>query len=89
MATAVLWAALHLLSRAGRFERRLLLLTPLVGLVVAGLAIAYAEITGKVTSDVLFSGQDGLGPLISNAATYSAGALVVLVVCKGLAYGAS
>jgi hypothetical protein len=44
----------------------------LIGLAV-GLAIAYAEITGKATADVLFFGQDGLGPLMSNAATYSAG----------------
>jgi hypothetical protein len=69
--------------------RRLLVLTPVVGLEVAGLAIAYAELTDKATADVLFSGQDGLGPLISSAATYSAGALVLLIVCKGLAYALS
>jgi hypothetical protein len=30
-----------------------------------------------------------MGPLVSHSATYSAGALVLLVACKGLAYGAS
>ena len=29
-----------------------------------------------------------MGPLISQSASYSVGALVLLVVCKGLAYGA-
>jgi chloride channel protein, CIC family len=54
-----------------------------------GLAIAYAEATGKSSSDVLFSGQPALGPLISDSADYSAGAPSLLVACKGLAYGAS
>jgi hypothetical protein len=56
---------------------------------VAGLAIAYAEGTGKSSSDVLFSGQSALGPLITNSATYSVGALLLLLVCKSLAYGVS
>src|SRR5436190_18709602 len=30
-----------------------------------------------------------MGPLIANSADYSAAALVLLVACKGLAYGAS
>jgi hypothetical protein len=55
------------------------------GLVVAGLAIAYAEGAGKNASDVLFSGQSALGPLITNSATYSVGALLLLLVCKSLA----
>jgi H+/Cl- antiporter ClcA len=59
------------------------------GLVVAGLAIAFAEGTGKSNSDVLFSGQDQLGPLITNSASYTVGALLLLLVCKSLAYGVS
>ena len=70
-------------------ERRMVLLTPVVGLVVAGLAIAFAEISGKGSSQVLFSGESALGPLIEQAATWSVGALVLLVVCKGLAYSLS
>jgi H+/Cl- antiporter ClcA len=70
-------------------ERRLLISLPAAGLIVGGLAIAYAEATGKSSSDVLFSGQSGLDPLISHAASYSVGALVLLVACKGLAYGVS
>lgn len=61
----------------------------MAGLAVAGLAIAYAAVTGHPTSDVLFSGQSALGPLIAGAAGYSAAALTLLVLCKGLAYGVS
>ena len=70
-------------------EHRLLLLTPVVGMLIAGLTIAYTEGTGHSSSDVLFSGQSELGPLITHAASYSVGALVLLLACKGLAYGAS
>ena len=80
------WLALFLRPRV---ERRLLLLTPLAGLAIAGLAIAFAEGTGKSSSAVLFSGQTALTPLLENAASYTAGALVLLVVCKGLAYSLS
>jgi H+/Cl- antiporter ClcA len=59
------------------------------GLVVGGLAIAYAEGAGKSTSDVLFSGQTDLGPLITHSAAYTVGALLLLLVCKSLAYGVS
>ena len=70
-------------------ERRILLLTPVVGMAIAGLTIAYTEGTGKSSSDVLFSGQSQLGPLISHAASYSVGALLLLLACKGIAYSVS
>ena len=70
-------------------ERRILLATPVVGLAVAGLAIAFAAGTGKSSSEVLFSGQSALGPFITNSASYTVGALLLLLVCKGIAYGAS
>jgi H+/Cl- antiporter ClcA len=70
-------------------ERRLLLATPLVGLAVGLLAVLYAEVSGHAVSDVLFSGQNQLGPLVGQSATYSVGALTLLVAAKGLAYGAS
>jgi len=78
----------------GRFlhtyaERQPLLVIPLAGLAVAGLAIGYAEATGKGTDDVLFSGQSALNPLIQNAASYTVGTLVLLILCKALAYGIS
>jgi H+/Cl- antiporter ClcA len=67
----------------------MLLLTPVVGLAVAGLAIAFAEGSGRSSSEVLFSGQDQLPSLLENSAGWTVGALVLLVVCKGLAYGLS
>ena len=70
-------------------ERRMLLVTPAAGLAVAGLAIAFAAGTGKGSSEVLFSGQSALGPFISNSASYTVGALLLLLVCKGIAYGVS
>jgi hypothetical protein len=69
-----------------RVERRAILLTPVVGLVIGALAIVFGEVSGKSSSLVLFSGQSALGPLLANSATYSAGSLLLLLVCKGLAY---
>jgi H+/Cl- antiporter ClcA len=65
---------------------RIMLLAPLLGVVMALLAFAYAEMTGHSTSDVLFSGQDELPQLLQQSASYSVGALSLLVVCKALAY---
>ena len=70
-------------------EQRIMLLTPLIGLAIAGLAIAYAAATGKSSSDVLFSGQSALGPFIEQSGSFTVGALLLLIACKGLAYGAS
>ena len=70
-------------------ERRKVLLTPVLGLVVAVLAIVFFEITGKPSSYVLFSGQSALPTLVQHAAAFSVGALVALVLCKGAAYSAS
>jgi H+/Cl- antiporter ClcA len=70
-------------------ERRMVLVTPVLGLAVAGLAIAFAAGTGKSSSEVLFSGQSALGPFIGQSASYTVGALLLLLVCKGLAYGVS
>jgi H+/Cl- antiporter ClcA len=91
VAAAILGTAIRRLALLirPRVEPRMLLLTPVVGMIIAGLAIAYAEGTGKSYSDVLFSGQSQLGPLVTHAASYSVGALLLLLACKGLAYGAS
>jgi H+/Cl- antiporter ClcA len=70
-------------------EPRMVLLMPVLGAVIAGLAIAFAEATDKSNSFVLFSGQDQLGPLIDQAANFSVGALLMLVACKALAYAVS
>ncbi|MFF4424727.1 chloride channel protein [Streptomyces sp. NPDC001549] len=69
-----------------RVERHRVPATVLMGLAIAGLAIAYAEGSGKAATEVLYSGQSALGPLLANSADYTAGTLTLLVACKGLAY---
>jgi H+/Cl- antiporter ClcA len=86
LGTAIRWLGLFLRPHV---ERWILLATPVIGLAVAGLAIAFAAGTGKGSSLVLFSGQSALGPFIGKSASYTVGALLLLLVCKGLAYGAS
>ena len=91
VAAALLAVGVHRLALFLRphVEGRMVLLMPVVGLAIAGLAIAFAEATGKSASEVLFSGQTAVGPLITNASSYTVGALILLIVCKGLAYGGS
>ncbi|MFD7018410.1 chloride channel protein [Streptomyces sp. NPDC059928] len=80
------WLAVRLKTNV---DRRRVPATVVMGLVVAGLAIGYAQGTGKAATDVLYSGQTALDPLLTHSAAYSVGALSLLVLCKGLAYGAS
>ena len=91
VAAAFIGTGIHRLALIlrDRTVRWALLAGPVLGLAIAGLAIAYAAGTGKGTSEVLFSGQDALGLLIIHASGYTVGALLLLLVCKGLAYGGS
>jgi H+/Cl- antiporter ClcA len=61
----------------------------LLGIAIAGLAIGFGEATDKPASDVLFSGQTALGGVVSHASEWSVGALLLVVVCKSLAYALS
>ena len=91
VAAAVVATGIHRLALVlrDRTVRWTLLAGPVLGLAIAGLAIAYAAGTGKSSSEVLFSGQDALGPLIMHGSSYTVGALLLLLVCKSLAYGGS
>jgi H+/Cl- antiporter ClcA len=77
------------LATHGVVVRRLMILLPLVGLIVAGLAIAFHGATGKSVNEVLFSGEAALPGLVAQAGTWSLGALALLIVFKGLAYSVS
>ena len=68
--------------------RKPFVLIPAAGLVVALLAVLFAETTTHGANQVLFSGQDALPGLIANADTWSLGALAMLLLCKGLAWSA-
>jgi len=69
--------------------RHRMAVTPLIGLVIAGAAIAFAEITHRSAQTVLFSGQDALPSLVLQASTWTVGALVVLAIAKSIAYAFS
>jgi len=73
----------------GIVHRRLLACLPLVGLIIAGLALAFHGATGRSFQEVLFSGQDALPGLVSQAGTWSLSALALLIVFKGLGYALS
>ena len=66
-----------------RVEGRSVWLVAVLGLVIAGLAIGFGEATDKPVSNVLFSGQDAIGPLVGDAAGWSVGALLLLVAVQG------
>jgi H+/Cl- antiporter ClcA len=83
---AILWLSMSLHRYA---EKRIMIVLPLAGLAVAVLTIIYTEATGKPSSNMLFSGQSDIGPLIQHAASYSVGALLLLLLCKSVAYGVS
>jgi H+/Cl- antiporter ClcA len=91
LAAALIGPVIHRLGLFlhGYAVKRALLMAMLASLVVALLTLGYTEATGKPASDVLFSGQNSMGPLVAQAGGYSAGALVLLVACKGLAYAVS
>ena len=82
----ILWLSLSVHRYA---EKRVMIVLPLAGAAVAALTIIYTQATGKPASDVLFSGQSDTGTLVHHAASYSVGALLLLLVCKTLAYGVS
>jgi H+/Cl- antiporter ClcA len=77
------------LAVRSRVEPRMVLLMPVLGIAIAGLAIGFGEATDKPASEVLFSGQSALGGLVSHASEWSVGALLLVVACKSLAYALS
>lgn len=62
---------------------------PVGGLVVAAVAILFGALTDHGQDQVLFSGQEALGPLVAHPAAWSVGALLLLIACKGAAYAIS
>lgn len=91
LAAGIAGAGIHrgaVMLRSEVVPRRVLA-TAVSGLLVAGLAIAYAAGSSKPATDVLYSGQSALGPLLAKSGTYSAAALALLLLCKGLAYSVS
>ncbi|MFD6554802.1 chloride channel protein [Streptomyces sp. NPDC058398] len=91
VASALLGAGIRrsALFLQAQVERRQVVATVLTGTLVGVAALVYAEGTGNDASEVLYSGQDALSPLLADQAGYTVGTLVVLVVCKAVAYSLS
>ncbi len=70
-------------------RRRLIVLLPIAALLVAGIAIAFTQASGKSIDYVLFDGQAQLPGLVAQAGAWSIGTVVLLLVCKGIAYSLS
>jgi len=64
-------------------------LIPFAGVLVAVLAILFEHATNHGADQVLFSGQDALPGLVNSSATWSLGALAMVILCKGLAWAVS
>jgi H+/Cl- antiporter ClcA len=84
----------HLIRTGGLLTHRLvkphpLVLLPVCGLAVSGLAIAFSQASGRGVNEVLFSGQDALSGLVSGSGKWSLSALALLIVFKGLGYSLS
>jgi H+/Cl- antiporter ClcA len=93
LAAAIAVGVVIIFAFARRTERlslsRPYLALPAIGMLVAGLAIAFAELTDKGQDQVLFSGQEFLGPLVTGADDWSLSALALVIGFKGIAYALS
>ncbi len=69
--------------------RRLVWCLPIVGVIVAGLAMAFHGTTGRSFQLVLFSGQDELPGIVEHPGSWSLSALALLVAFKGVGYSLS
>src|SRR3954452_7859052 len=60
-------------------EPRMLVLMPVLGLVIGGLAVFFSQVADHSASNVLFSGQSQLPGLLAQASGWSTGALLLLI----------
>jgi hypothetical protein len=85
---ALLGTLVHRLTAVVRrhAEPRIVAAGPVIGTVVAGLAVLAAVLSRHDVSFVLFSGQMAVGPLLLGSAGWAVPALVVVLVAKLLGY---
>jgi H+/Cl- antiporter ClcA len=88
LVAAIVGALIHRLTAVVRrhVEPRIVVAGPVIGVVVAGLAVLAVVLSGHDVSSVLFSGQEAMGPLLLDSATWAVPALVVVLVAKVLGY---
>ena len=90
VAAGVSFAIVELARRSDHLVgRKPWLLIPGAGLVVAVLAIVFAQITGQSADVVLFSGEGAFDSMFAQAATLSLGTLFLLLVLKSAAWSLS
>jgi len=81
------WAVFVLGRRTATMaDSRILTITIGAGLIAGAVAAVYALTTDHSPAEVALSGQATLGTLATNPGAWSAGALVMLLLCKGVAY---
>jgi len=83
---AIRWLALSLRPIVHRSR---VLVTAGLGLLVGLIAAAYQLISDHSFTQVLFSGQEALPHLVADAADYSVATLLLLALCKCVAYALS
>ncbi|MGB3438415.1 MAG: chloride channel protein [Actinophytocola sp.] len=82
------WAVFALGRRTARLAAsRTMVVTVAAGLLAGGCAAVYAVVTGHSPEEAALSGQVTLPELATHPEQWSAGALVMLLICKGIAYG--
>jgi chloride channel protein, CIC family len=83
---AIVWVARRVAVHAGP---KPFLLPPIAGLIVAGLAITFAQLGDQTPYAVLFSGSRALTPVLQQAETLSVATFGLLLARKGLAWAVS
>jgi H+/Cl- antiporter ClcA len=83
---------IHVIFTLGRRTAALARSWPLrvtlgAAVVTGGCAAAYSLTTDHSPEEVVLSGQAALGTLATDPGAWSTGALVMLLLCKGIAYG--
>lgn len=86
VAVAVVRGGRHV---AGLVKRNYLLLVPVVGVIVAVLALIFAQSTGQPSYAILFSGSRAMSPIVAQAGTLSVATLLLLVLLKEVAWSLS
>ena len=82
------WGVFNLGQRTARLaSTHTMAITVAAGLLTGCLAAVYAVVTGHSPADVALSGQATLATLGADPGKWTTGALMLLLVCKGLAYG--
>jgi H+/Cl- antiporter ClcA len=91
MVTALVVHLVMSLARGVRLvvERRPFVLITVACVLVGVVAIAFSEISDQPATAVLFSGQDAMSDVIEQADTLSVATLILLLVCKAVAWGIS